>query len=73
MLQDLPVPGDKKLCIVGRKAQTLDKDDFEILQAALANPNWSTNGLAIELTKRGFETTEGALRKHRMESCSCAR
>jgi hypothetical protein len=73
MLENLPDPIDKRLCIVARRATELSQEDFEILQAALSNPAWSHNGLADALTKEGFVVNENAVRKHRKEICSCVR
>ena len=73
MLEDLPVPTDEKLCIIARKAAELSQEDYDILQAAINNPNWSNNGLTNALVERGFEIGETAMRKHRIKKCACAR
>jgi hypothetical protein len=73
MLENLPNPVDARLCILARNAAELSKDDFDILQAALANPAWSHNGLADALTKEGFVITESSVRKHRKNLCVCVR
>lgn len=73
MLEDLKPPAGNKPCIVARKSETLTKEDRSILDAALKDPQWSTNALRMALIERGFAISDTALRGHRTESCSCAR
>lgn len=73
MLEDLPVPTDKSLCLVATKALDLSPEDFRILQDALDNPNWPHSKLAEELKARGFHVGETVVRRHRLKTCACVR
>ena len=59
-------------CKVREIAEQLDEGDSTIFLAAIANTvEWSNNGLASELTRRGVVISEKTIRKHRRGECSC--
>ena len=72
MLEDLTPPVRVFPCKVREVAQELDESDSTIFMNAIANlGEWSNNGLAAELTKRGVYISEKSIRKHRRKECSC--
>jgi len=72
MLEDLTPPVRVFPCKVRDVAQELDESDSTIFMNAIANlAEWSNNGLAAELTRRGVYISEKAIRKHRRKECSC--
>jgi nitrous oxidase accessory protein NosD len=72
MLEDLTPPVKVFPCKVRDVAQELDESDSTIFMNAVANiAEWSNNGLAAELTRRGVYISEKAIRKHRRKECSC--
>ena len=72
MLEDLTPPVRVFPCKVREVADSLDESDSTIFMNAIANPGeWSNNGLAAELTKRGVYISEKSIRKHRRKECSC--
>jgi nitrous oxidase accessory protein NosD len=72
MLEDLTPPVKVFPCKVRDVAQELDENDSIIFMNAVANlAEWSNNGLAAELTRRGVYISEKAIRKHRRKECSC--
>lgn len=73
MLKGMKPPSRELLCKVSAQATSLNKEDFAALEEALKDPKWSHEMLAIELTKRGFEISREALRKHRRGICNCAK
>ena len=59
-------------CKVREIAEQLDESDSTIFMNAIANTvEWSNNGLASELTRRGVVISEKTIRKHRRGECSC--
>ena len=59
-------------CKVREIAEQLDESDSIIFMNAIANTvEWSNNGLASELTRRGVTISEKTIRKHRRGECSC--
>ena len=73
MLEGLTPPSDGQLCIVGRKAADLSKEDLKILLAALEDERWSSHALSAELIKRGFVVGRDSLIRHRRKTCSCSK
>ena len=73
MLEGLRPPSAEMLCKVGRLSSDLTPEDYQILQEALAEPRWTTAGLAKALAERGLRMGETVLRKHRAKECACAR
>lgn len=73
MLEGLRPPLDSNLCKVSLLAAELSPEDNAILQAAMVDENWTSLGLATELSKRGFVVGDSVLRKHRNQGCKCAR
>lgn len=73
MLEDLTPPQRVFPCKVRDLAEELDETDSTIFMNAIANiGEWSNNGLASALNKRGLYISEKAIRKHRRKECSCA-
>jgi hypothetical protein len=73
MLEGLTPPKGEGLCIVGRQAAELSKEDLKILLAALEDKRWSSNALAEELTKRGFTVGRDSMIRHREKTCLCSK
>lgn len=73
MLEGLTPPIKESLCAVMVRAADLEPADLKILLDALAEPLWSNNALAAELTRRGFEISESTVRKHRTKVCACVK
>ncbi len=73
MLEGLVPPINERLCIIGNKSAELSKEDLQILNDALANPLWTHNALAVELSRRGFQVGRDAINKHRAKGCLCFR
>ena len=72
MLEDLTPPVRVFPCKVREVADSLDESDSTIFMNAIGNlGEWSNNGLAAELTKRGVYISEKSIRKHRRKECSC--
>ena len=72
MLEDLTPPVRVFPCKVREVAQELHESDSTIFMNAIANfGEWSNNGLAAELTRRGVYISEKSIRKHRRKECSC--
>lgn len=74
MFQDLDdlLPRKAEICKLAKFMQTLDKDDQEILSAALANQHkWSTNGLHVALRQKGVNIGYQVIYRHRTGTCSC--
>lgn len=59
--------------LIRRAQEQLSESDQKILFDALENKLFSNNGLAEQLTQRGFSISEHSVRKHRIGKCSCAR
>lgn len=73
MLEGLTPPVKESLCAVMQRAADLEPADLKILLDALQDSRWSNLALAKELTNRGFQVSEGVVRKHRNKTCCCAR
>lgn len=73
MLEGLTPPVKRRICAVAKRAEALSKQDLKALEEALANPLWTSEALALELTKRGFIISKDPLRKHRSGVCNCAK
>lgn len=73
MLEGLKIPAKSRPCVLARKAAELSPEDRKILDEALEDPRWSTNGLRQALADRGFFIGDSGLRAHRTRSCTCVR
>jgi hypothetical protein len=73
MLEGLTPPVKIGACRVRTIYESLEPKDQVMLKEALANPNWTHSGLALELTNRGLSISDQALRTHRLGRCTCAR
>lgn len=73
MLEGLAPKQKEAICVLMRRAAELDKADFDILMDAVADPKWSSNGLAEALRNRGFQVHKNAVSEHRNKVCCCAR
>lgn len=73
MLEHLPEPIDKNICILMRKASELSAEDFQILEKALKDPRWGNDNLTNNLNQLGFKVQKDAVRRHRTEACICVR
>lgn len=72
MLEGLQPPAKIYPCKVRDTAESLDPSDASIFMEAINNlADWSNNGLASELTRRGVYISERSIRKHRRKECSC--
>lgn len=75
LLEDLEEyrPAAKNLpCRMRSLLESLDEKDADILKKALADhENWSVNGLFTALSKKGIEVGYQAVRRHRLNLCSC--
>jgi hypothetical protein len=71
MLEDLKLKPRNSSCAVRTIINKLEKKDQEILQAALANPDWGSSTLARELKARGLSISEHPIYRHRKGECSC--
>lgn len=73
MLEGLTPPATDRLCVIGKKSADLSKEDLKILNDAIANPLWSANALALELSRRGFRVARDSILCHRKKVCLCFR
>ena len=73
MLEGLEPPLKSLLCIVGRKAADLSKEDQQVFETAINDPRWTVSALTRALVERGFVVGDTALRKHKRGECACAR
>ena len=73
MLEGLTPPKNEGLCIVGRQAAELSKEDLKILLTALEDERWSNHALSSELIKRGFIVGRDSLIRHRRKTCLCSK
>ena len=71
MLENLEPKKPKRTCKIAELMNSLDKKDKEILIQALANPDWTSKGLARELTARGLAISETPIYRHRRKECPC--
>jgi hypothetical protein len=73
MLEGLEPKKSDALCVVGKEAAKLDKEDLKIFLDAMADPRWTTNALSDALAERGFGARRNSIMRHRANKCSCAR
>lgn len=73
MLENLGEPESKYLCAFAKKVRELDKADQQILEDALANPEWGNLLLTRRLNELGFKVYRDTLTRHRNKECACAR
>jgi hypothetical protein len=71
MLEDLKPPQRISSCAVRTLRNKLDKKDQEILDGALANPEFNSGALARELSSRGLKISDVSILRHRKKGCSC--
>jgi len=72
MLEGLQPRTVLRPCAVRTILEGLSESDQEILRAALADLDvWSNNGLATSLSERGLVISDGPIRKHRANRCTC--
>ena len=71
MLEDLETQKKIWPCKIRSVLETLSEADQKIMLDAIANPDWSTLGLAHALMDRGLPVTEPTLKRHRDNLCSC--
>jgi hypothetical protein len=71
MLEDLKPPIRIPTCAVRTIRNKLDKKDQEILDGALANPDFNSGALARELSSRGLRISDVSILRHRKKECSC--
>lgn len=62
-----------QICKVMQERAKLSKGDAEILDAALADKNWSHYSLTLELRRNGFRVSMETLKLHRKGVCVCSR
>lgn len=73
MLEGLTPKKQSRPCKIKAVLDSLDAKDQQILIDALANPEWSTKGLADELSNRGIPISDTPITSHRAKRCSCVR
>jgi hypothetical protein len=71
MLEDLQPPLKIRSCAVRTIRNKLEKKDQEILDGALANPDFNSGSLARELSSRGLRISDVSILRHRKKECSC--
>lgn len=72
MLENLGSPVKQiRPCAIRDLVARLDKPDQVILTQAIANPEWSSKGLARELSARGLSISDHSIIRHRKGECSC--
>jgi hypothetical protein len=71
MLEDLKPPLKIGSCAVRTIRNKLEKKDQEILDGALANPDFNSGSLARELSSRGLRISDVSILRHRKKECSC--
>ncbi len=71
MLEDLKPPQKISSCAVRTLRNKLEKKDQEILDGALANPDFNSGALARELSSRGLKISDVSILRHRKKECSC--
>jgi hypothetical protein len=71
MLEDLKPPQKLTNCAVRTLRNKLEKKDQEILDGALANPEFNSGALARELSSRGLKISDVSILRHRKKECSC--
>lgn len=73
MLEGLAPKSKEAICVLMSRATNLDPEDYQILIDAIADPKWSSNGLAVALRERGYKIHKNAVSDHRQKICACAR
>lgn len=71
LLKGLTPPIRQWACAVRTMIASLEKDDAEILTAAVNNPEWKYLALENALALRGIVLSQGAIKRHRTKVCSC--
>jgi hypothetical protein len=71
MLEDLKPPTRIRTCAVRTLREKLEKNDQEILDGAIANPEFNSGALARELSSRGLRISDVSILRHRKKECSC--
>jgi hypothetical protein len=71
MLEGLTPATGKNSCKVGDILITLEEQDRNILNEALADKRWSPMGLSKALRARGVILGKDTLRTHSEENCRC--
>jgi hypothetical protein len=71
MLEGLKPPTRIPTCAVRTLRDKLEKKDQEILDGALANPDFNSGALARELSSRGLRISDVSILRHRKKECSC--
>jgi hypothetical protein len=71
MLEGLKPPTRIPTCAVRTLRNKLEKKDQEILDGALANPDFNSGALARELSSRGLRISDVSILRHRKKECSC--
>jgi hypothetical protein len=71
MLEDLKPPLRISSCAVRTIRNKLEKKDQEILDGALANPEFNSGALARELSSRGLKISDVSILRHRKKERSC--
>jgi hypothetical protein len=71
MLENLE-PTPKILpCRVRSTIEGLEAKDGEILESAVADPKWTPHSLSNALFQRGLSLSDKAIKRHRIQQCSC--
>lgn len=73
LLSDLAAPVRQYPCAVRRLAETLDKEDAQILYDAVMNKAWAYYTLETALAQKGLTLGQSSIKKHRLKNCSCWR
>ncbi len=73
MLENLGTPEDRNYCTIIRNGLKLSPEDFAIYDEAIKDLRWGNTILAERLTQLGVATGKDALRRHRSNTCACAR
>jgi hypothetical protein len=72
MLEDLTPPVKALPCAVRKLLERLDDSDQAILTRALADEDtWPAKTLTRALADKGLVISDGPIRKHRANRCSC--
>ena len=71
MLENLKKSKKVWPCKIRETLEGLTESDQKIMLDAIADPDWTTLGLAKALTANGVPTTEPTLKRHRDNLCSC--
>ena len=70
-LSGLTPPTKEPKCRVVTVAESLSKEEKEIVLAAVMNLDWSINGLGKALRSRGVILSREVLERHRQKRCAC--